>query len=575
MNLRQLILELEEMGTLLELDGANTFKSGAYPKAARALREHSEEIDDRLAEGNLTEIPGIGKGLAEKIQEFHDTGKIAELEELRGRIPAGLVEMTRIPGFGAKKTKAVHDQLGVAGLDELRKACEDGTLAALKGFGEKTARKVLEGITNLESYTGRHRLDSAALSAAPILRALRGHAAVKRAEIAGSLRRSKETVGDLDFVVATEEPGEVMDFFAAREGVTSVLGKGETKTSVLLNGSLQADLRCVSEEEFPYTLLHFTGSKEHNTRLRTLAKEKDLKLNEYGLFPAGKEKSLPAGTEEDVYRHLGLDHIAPEMREDMGEVEAAAEGRLPRLVSRGDLRGLPHMHTHYSDGKPTLRQYAEWAAREKLQWMGIADHSRSLTVANGLSEERVIRQHEEIDAVNAEFAGRKVRLLKGIESDILLDGSLDYTLKFLPRFEFIVASVHTHFNLTEKEQTARIIRAIENPHTTILGHPSGRLLLAREPYPCDQKEIIRAAARNGVAIEINANPWRLDMDWRLIHYAVEQGCLLSIGPDAHSMDGLEDTEYGLSMVRKGWAEPEHLLNSYSAKDFLKFASARK
>lgn len=575
MNLRKLVAELEEMGLLLELDGANPFKSAAYPKAARIIQEHSEEIEGRVAEGTLSEIPGIGKGLAEKIAEFHGSGRIAELEELRQRIPAGLVDMTRVPGFGAKKAKAVHEELGISTLDELKAACEDGTLAALKGFGEKTARKVLEGIRNLASYTGRHRLDSATLAARPILEALRGHQAVRRAEIAGSLRRSKETVGDLDFVVATNNPAEVMDFFASRSGVTTVLGKGETKTSVLLNGTLQADLRCVSEEEFAYTLLHFTGSKEHNTRLRGLAREKGLKLNEYGLFPADGKIALPARTEKDVYQHLGLEYIEPELREDMGEVEAAAEGGLPRLVTRRDLRGLPHMHTHYSDGKPTLEDYARWAVEHGYEWMGIADHSRSLTVANGLSEERVLRQHEEIDTVNGEYSPRKIRLLKGIESDILLDGSLDYTTEFLSRFEFIVASVHTHFNLTEKEQTARIIKAIENPHTTILGHPTGRLLLAREPYPCDQKEIIRAAVRAGTAIEINANPWRLDMDWRLLHYAIDQGCLLSIGPDAHSLDGLDDTEFGLAMARKGWVGPEHLLNSLTTKDFLKFANPRK
>lgn len=575
MNLSQLIRDLEEMAVLLELDGANPFKVGAYPKAARALKTNADEVHAHLENGTITEIDGIGKGIASKIEEYNESGRMEELEELRGKIPAGLVEMTRIPGFGAKKAKAVHKELGIDNLEDLKKACGDGTLAALKGFGEKTATKVLEGIEQLASYTGRHRLDSALMTALPILKELRNHKEVIQAELAGSLRRRKETVGDLDFVVATKKPVAVMDFFTGMKGVTSVLGKGETKASVMLHGSLQADLRCVTETEFPYTLLHFTGSKEHNTRLRQLAKEHDLKLNEYGLFPEGKEKPLPAKSEADVYKHLGLEEITPELREDMGEVEAAGEGRLPALVTRGDLRGMAHMHTTYSDGKPTPRLYAEWAEKQGISWMGIADHSRSLTVANGLSEERVLAQHKEIDAVNEEYASKKIRLFKGIESDILQDGSLDYPVKFLGNFEFIVASVHTHFNLTEKEQTARIIKAIENPHTTILGHPSGRLLLAREAYSCDLRAIIRAAAENGVAIEINANPWRLDLDWRLVQYAMEKGCRLSIGPDAHTMDGLEDLEYGIAMARKGWVEPSALLNTMTTDEFLKFASARK
>lgn len=575
MNLAQLIRDLEEIAILLELDGANPFKSGAYPKAARALKEHADEVDALVKQGDITSLDGIGKGLGGKIEEYFETGKISELEELRGKIPPGLVDMTRIPGFGAKKARAVHEQLGLTSLEELKKSCEDGSLAALKGFGEKTAKKVLEGIDQLAKYTGRHRLDSALMTAKPILENLRQLKGVIRAELAGSLRRRKETVGDLDFVVATDKPADVMEFFTTMEGVTSILGKGETKSSVMIQGTLQADIRCVPAKEFPYTLLHFTGSKEHNTRLRTRAKEYGLKLNEYGLFPEGKDTSLPAKSEADVYQHLELAEIPPELREDMGEIEAAADDKLPKLITRGEIIGMAHMHTTYSDGKPSARQYAEWALGQKIGWMGIADHSRSLTVANGLSEGRVLDQHREIDEVNKEYGNKGVRLLKGIESDILLDGSLDYPTKFLSHFEFIVASVHTHFNLTEKEQTSRIIKALENPHTTILGHPSGRLLLAREAYSCDLHAIIRAAAKNKVAIEINANPWRLDVDWRLIRYAIEQGCLLSIGPDAHSMDGLEDLEYGIAMARKGWIEPDHLVNTMSTEEFLQFASARK
>lgn len=575
MKVNALIEALEELGLLLELDGANPFKSGAYGKAARAIADFRGDLESTIREGKLTEIPGIGAGLAGKITEFHDSGHITELEELRDRIPKGLVEMVRIPAFGPKKAQAVYKELGIDTIAKLKEACADGRVAALKGFGEKTAGKILAGIEQLARFSGRVRLDQARAAAMPILEALRSHPDVRRAEIAGSLRRWKETIGDLDFLVATENAPAVMDSFVALPDVTSVLGKGETKASVMLGKQMQADLRCVSQTEYPFALMYFTGSKEHNTRLRSRAKDLGLKLNEYGLYPDGSEESLKAKDEAAVFAHLNLDPVIPELREDMGEVEAAAEQALPKVIEAGAIRGLLHLHTHYSDGKPTLEQYAEWAASHKIEWMGIADHSKSLTIGNGMPEERVLQQHREIDAANKRFAARKVRLLKGVESDILADGSLDYAEDFLGNFEFIVASVHSHFNLTEKEQTLRICRALENPHTTVLGHMSGRLLLARDSYAIDQQEVIRQAARLKVAIEINANPWRLDVDWRLIHFALDQGCKLTIGPDAHAMDGLDDTAYGVAMARKGWATSKDVLNCLSAEEFLAFARARR
>lgn len=573
MNALRLTAMLEEMATLLELDGANSFKVTAYQKAVRALSSYEGNLVDALEEKRLTQIEGIGKGIAEKIEEAYRSESIAELEELRKRIPRGLVEMTAIQGFGPKKALAVYTQLGIDTMAKLEAACRDGSLAGLKGFGEKTAEKILQGIAQLAKFSGRRRLDVALKAAAPLRAALAEHPAVLRVESAGSLRRRRETVGDLDFVVATESPDAVMDFFVSLESVESVLGKGGTKASVLLDSGIQADLRCVTPEQFPFAIAHFTGSKEHNTRMRQRAKDRGLKLNEYGLFPDGSETSLPAADEVEIYRHLGLPYIRPELREDLGEFTAGEENRLPEAVERRHLQGLLHMHTEYSDGKPTLEQYAEWATQHGFAWMGIADHSQSLTVANGLSEKRVLRQHEEIDSVNARHPA--VRLLKGIESDILIDGRLDYPDAFLANFEWIVASVHTHFSLPEAEQTARVLKAIENPHTTVLGHLTGRLLLAREGYAIDQKAIIRAAAQAGVAIEINANPMRLDLDWRLVHYAVEQGCRLCISPDAHVINGLMDYEFGIWMALKGWAEPKHLLNCLSADEFLAFARSRR
>jgi DNA polymerase (family 10) len=575
MNLNDLIEALEEMAVLLELDGANGFKVRAYQNAVRALPEHDDVLDELVADNRLTDIQGVGQGLAEKIAEFAKTGRIGELDELRKRIPPGLVEMIRIPGFGPKKAIAVHKELGIDTVAKLKEGCEDGRVSGLKGFGAKTAEKILAGIEQLARFSGRHRLDQGMALAAPILEALRRHPAVERAETAGSLRRWRETVGDLDFVVSTMDPKAVMEFFVALPGVTAVLGQGETKSSVMIRGKIQADIRCVSDSEFPYTLMHFTGSKEHNTRMRSRAKDMGLKLNEYGLFPEGSDKSLPAVDEKAIHAHLGLDYVVPELREDTGEIDAAAAHALPKLITDKSLRGLLHMHTHYSDGKPTLDEYAAWAAEHGIQWMGIADHSRSLTVANGLPEERVLQQHAEIDRVNAQFAKRKVRLLKGIESDILLDGSLDYSEEFLKNFEFVVGSVHSHFNLTEKEQTARILRALDNPATTVLGHMTGRILLAREGYAVDQREVIRHAARVRVAIEINANPYRLDVDWRLIHFALEQGCKLTIGPDAHAMDGLGDAHYGIAMARKGWATADDVLNCLDVDAFLRVAASRR
>lgn len=571
----RLVELLEELGALLELDGANSFRVGAHTKAADSLARFEGNLDESLAADRLQEIPSVGAGMAAKIREFADSGTIAELDELRTKFPPGMLEMMQIPGFGAKKLQAVHRELGIGSVDELKLACEDGRVAGLKGFGAKTAAKILSGIEQLRRFAGQYRIDDAMEAAQPLLERLRAHPAVLRAEVAGSLRRRKEIVKDIDFVCATTDPVAVMAAFVSQPEAREILGHGETKSSVRLRTGMQADLRAVAPEQFAYALCHFTGSKEHNTKLRSRAKTLGLKLNEYGLHPDAGGPPLPAETEEDIHRHLGLDYMTPELREDRGEVEAAEVHALPPLLELSDLRGLMHMHTHYSDGKPELRDYAEWALARNFSWMGIADHSKALAVARGLSEERVLQQHAEIDALNAEYAPKGVRLLKGIEADILLDGSMDYSGEFRDNFQFIVASVHSFFNLTEAEQTARILHALEDPSVTILGHMTGRLLLQRDGYPCDQQAIIRAAAQAGVAIEINANPRRLDLDWRLVKFALDQGCWLSIGPDAHVIAGLDDTWFGVQMARKGWATRDHVLNCLSADEFLAFAAARR
>ena len=571
----KLVEMLEELAALLELDGANSFRVGAHTKAADSLARFEGNLDELAAANRLQEIAGVGAGIASKIREFGETGTIAELVELRAKFPAGLLEMMQIPGFGAKKLQAVYTTLSVATVDDLKAACEDGRVAGLKGFGAKTATKILSGIEQLRRHAGQFRLDVAMEAALPMLERLRAQPGVLRAEIAGSLRRRKEVVKDIDFVCATTDPAAVMAFFVSQPEAREILGNGETKSSIRLRTGMQADLRAVAPEQFAYALCHFTGSKEHNTKLRSRAKTMGLKLNEYGLHPDAGGPPLPAETEEEIHRHLGLAYMVPELREDRGEVEAGEANALPVLLEEPDIRGLMHMHTHYSDGKPEVREYAAWAQQGGLGWMGIADHSKSLTVARGLTEDRVLEQHAEIDLVNAEFVPRGVRLLKGIECDILLDGTLDYSIDFRENFEWIVASVHSHFNLTETEQTARICRALEDPSVTILGHMTGRLLLQRDGYPVDQQAVIRQAAKMGVAIEINANPRRLDVDWRLVKYALDQGCWLSIGPDAHVINGLYDTWFGVQMARKGWATRDRILNCLSAEEFLAFAAARR
>lgn len=566
-----LVAALEEMTILLELDGANQFKSGAYTRAARAIGDWTGDLAAAVAQGTLTDIEGVGKGLAEKITEFVNTGAIAELAELRERIPAGLAELTEIPGFGAKKARLLWQEHGVTTIDQLEEKCRSGELAKVKGFGEKTVQNILGGIARNREYQGRFRLDTADNAVVGILESLRGAPGVERMERAGSLRRRMDTVKDIDILIASRDSGPVMDVFVALPQVTNVIARGPTKSSVLLSGGMQADLRVVTPEQFPFALHHFTGSKEHNTAMRRRAKERGLRMNEYGIFPEGSEISLAAKNEEEVFALLDLDWIAPEMRENMGEIEAAAGHKLPALITRDAIRGIPHMHTHYSDGTPKLEDYARWAEENNIAWMGISDHSQTAAYAGGLKPDRVAEQRERIDEINAAYRAKGVRLLAGIESDILADGSLDYTDDVLARFDFIVASVHSGFSLPEEEQTARLIRAVENKFTTILGHATGRLLLKREGIKCDLKAVIRAAAAAGTAIEINANPQRLDLDWRLVHFALDEGCRISLGPDAHHLSGLAHLDYGIAMGRKGWLTADRCINCMETVAFLELA----
>lgn len=564
---------LTQIGTLLELKGENPFKIRAYGAGARALEAIEEsELATLIAEDRLESVKGIGEALAQKIGELHATGRLAFFEKLQASIEPGLVAMLEIPGLGPKKIRALHDKLGLTTIEALAAACADGRVAALDGFGEKSAQKIIEGIRNREAYGKRHLWWEAHEVAAPIVAGLRKLKAVQRAEAAGSLRRGLETVGDLDFIVAASDVGPVVEWFTTQPHVKEVTARGETKASVRFESGLQADLRIVPAEQFAFALHHFTGSKDHNVQLRQRALARGHSLSEWGLVPAegegtAKEKaernqSLPAKDERDLFRHLGLHFIPPELREGLGEIEAAEQGELPRLVEAGDLRGAFHNHTTASDGRNTLSEMT--AAAQALGWeyLGIADHSKSSFQANGLHEGRLAAQVKEIQALNA--SGRfTTQVFSGIECDILPDGSLDFDDGVLATLDYVVVSVHSAFTQSEADMTARIIRAIEHPRTTMLGHATGRLLLRREGYRVDLEKVVDAAIANGVIIELNASPWRLDLDWRHWRKAAARGLLCAINPDAHETEGLGHVAAGLNTARKGWLTKEQVFTTRS------------
>lgn len=555
---------LEEIATLLELRGDNPFKIRAYQNAARTLGTLDEDLDTLIAEERLTAVKGIGKDLALRIAGMRADGESDFLNELRATTPPGLIAMLQIPGVGPKKVKAMHEQLGIDTMDELKKACEDGRVAGLKGFGDKTAEKILVGIKNREAYGKRHLRPLALAIARPIVEGLRRLPGVTHAESAGSLRRRMETVGDLDFLVAAEGDAvaPVMEWFCAQPGVIEVTAKGETKSSVRFESGLQADLRVVPAAQFHYALHHFTGSKDHNVAMRRRALDRGLSLSEWGLTPVKDGVAAPAGaaSEADVFGALGLPWIPPELREGAGEVELAEAGKLPKLVELDDIRGVFHNHTTASDGVNSLEEMTAAAQAIGWEYWGVADHSKSSFQANGLDEERLRKQIDSIRNLNA--SGKfSCHVFAGSEVDILKDGSLDFPDELLAELDYAVASVHNAFTLPEDEMTARIIRAIEHPAVTMLGHLTGRLLLRREAYKVNAAKVIDAAIANGTIIELNAHPLRLDMDWRLWLRAAERGLMTSINPDAHETAGFRDVAYGVDAARKGRLEAKHVLNT--------------
>lgn len=556
---------LNEIGTLLELKGENPFRANAYHNAARAIEQLEGNLEQLVAEKRLAEIKGIGESMQEKITTLVTTGRLPYYEELRASLPHGLVEMLRIPGMGPKKVRAVYDELGIDSLPKLRQACESGQIAQLKGFGEKTQQKILEGLKFLDQAGKRFLLSEAQEIAHRVFERLRHLPGVVRGEVCGSLRRRKETIGDLDILLSSANAVPVMDAFVKMPEVAEVIAHGTTKSSVVLENGINCDLRIVSDEQFPFALHYFTGSKEHNIAMRARAQSYGLKLNEYEL--SGPKRSIRCKDEADIFKALDLDYIPPELRENTGEIEAAAAHQLPDLIEVDDLRGTFHVHTDWSDGSASLEEMALAAKKLGLKYLGIADHSPSLTVANGLTPERVRKQHAEIDALNERLHG--IRLLKGTECDILPDGQLDYDDKTLDTFDYVVASVHSHFNQSQEEMTRRIVRALSHPKVLMLGHATGRLLLRREGYKVDLDQVLRAAAEHGKIIEINANPYRLDLDWIHCKHAKSLGVMLVINPDAHAPSELKFLPFGIDVARRGWLTRKDVLNTLPLSQVLR------
>jgi DNA polymerase (family 10) len=581
MNKDQVAEILIEIGVLLELKGENPFKTRAYSNGARVIEGLTEPLDKLIADGRLAEMKGIGEAIYKKVSELVTTGKLAYYDEIKASMPAGLLEMLRIPGLGPKKVKAMYEKLGITSIEELEKACKDNRVAALDGFGEKTQQKICEGIAFRRQFAERHLISDALPLAESILEELREHPDVIRCSTAGSMRRFKEIIGDVDFLVSSKHPVHIINYFTELPGILSISAKGDTKASVILKGGIQADLRVVTDAEFPFALAYFTGSKEHNIIMRQRAIQRGLRLNEYGLFKSDVETRdpqllVPCATEEEIFAKLDLAYVPPELREDQGEFAAAEKNEIPRLIEWTELKGSLHNHSTWSDGRDSLERIAEHMIELGLSYWAITDHSKSSVQANGLDQVRLRQQIPEIRALNQKLAdgGETFRLLCGSEVDIMADGTLDFDNDLLAELDVVVASAHQRFGQGEAEMTKRLIRVTQNPFVHMLGHLTGRLLLEREAAKVNQHAVIDACAETGTWIELNATPDRLDMDWRLWHYAKEKGVKCVINCDAHRLESAGFLRLGAGIARKGWLEKKDVINTLSLEE-LKIELQRK
>jgi DNA polymerase (family X) len=570
----------EEIADLLEIQNENPFRIRAYRNAARQVEGMGVALADMVAKGeDLTELPGIGDDLAAKIKEIVATGQCKALEKLRKQVAPSVTELLKIPGLGPKRVRTLYDQLKVKTVAQLAKLAHAGRIRELEGFGEKTEQTILEALAAHVTEQKRFKLAIAAQYAEPLRKYLEKAAGAKQVVLAGSYRRFKETVGDLDILVTATDADKVMERFTAYDEVAKVVAKGDTRSTVILKSGLQVDLRVVDPECYGAALQYFTGSKAHNIEILRLGQQRKLKINEYGVFrgdklegrsrrPASRDTSaslrVAGKTEESVYRAVDLPWIPPELRENRGEIEAARAGKLPRLIERKDLRGDLHVHTKATDGHNTLSEMAEAAREHGLEYIAITEHSQRLTVAHGLDVKRLRQQMEEIDRLNESPKG--ITLLKGIEVDILEDGRLDLPDDVLGELDIVVGAVHSQFKLTRAKQTQRILKAMDHPHFTLLAHPSGRLIDQREPYDVDMLKIIRAARARGCFLELNAHPERLDLLDAHCQLAKEEGVLIAISSDAHSLQDFDNLYYGVGQARRGWLEKQDVLNTRSLKE---------
>jgi len=561
---RQVAKILYEVADLLELQGVQ-FKPRAYRRAAQTVESCPTPVEELVQEGRLSELPGVGKSIAEKIEEIVRTGKLAYHEELKKELPVDLYALTQVEGVGPKTARLLYEQLGVRTLEDLERAAEEGRIRNIKGLGAKTEEKILRGLSEARRAEKRELLGYALPLARDLCRKLQKTGLFKLIQPAGSLRRGRETVGDLDLLAISDQPEAASSAFVSLPEVEEVLAQGPKKSSVRLSGGLQVDMRIVPAESFGAALQYFTGSKAHNIRLRERAVARGWKLNEYGLFDR-EGKRLAGETEEGIFHALDLEFIPPELREDQGEVQAAERGELPRLVRLKEVKSDLHVHTNWSDGKATLEEMANAAQTRGLAYIAVTDHFRFSQAIHGLSEEDLERQIEEIARLNEELGG--FRILSGVEANIQRDGSIDVPEVLLRKVDLVIAAVHSHFRLSRKEMTARLVRAVEHELVDVLGHPSGRLIGERPAYEADWEEVFFRAAKAGTFLEVNANPQRLDLSAPMVREAIEVGVRIVIGTDAHALDHLDFLELGVLTARRGWAEANHVLNCLTWKDLL-------
>ena len=557
---------LYEIADLLEMKGEDRFRPIAYRRAAREIEAMPDDVEDRWREGGiprLRQIPGVGEAIAEKIDQYLRSGTVDALVDLKQEFPPGLVDVMKIPGVGPKTASVLWQKLGITGIDDLKRAAEHGQLRRLKGFGEKSEEKILRGIKLVSEQGKRTPLANAWELAEEVIEFLRGNVPTDKISAGGSIRRMREDIGDIDIVVVSPEPAKMRDAFTKMPFVEQVVLAGETKATVIRKGGVQIDLRIVEPESWGAALQYFTGNKDHNIHLRAMAQDRGWKLNEYGLFEG--DRAIAGATEEEIYSALGLAWIPPEMREENGEIEAAARGDLPALVEESEIRGDFHVHTDESDGVDSLDTMVRAAIAKGYEYIGISDHSPSLTIANGLDAERLRMHLAQIRGLNREYRG-KITILAGTECDILDNGALDYPDDILGSLDYVIASVHSKFTLAEKEQTARVLRAISNPFVNVYAHPTTRLLGQREPIAIDLEAVMRAAAANGTALEINAYPNRMDLNGPAARLAEEKGCKFVIDTDSHMRGHLDNMRFGVGTARRAWLGPQDIVNCWPLDD---------